>query len=188
LEALILEFDTVRVESGKPVFTRLPDRPSNARRSCDGRCLVYQGPGLVSDGGGILHIDTGKFDPFPNLPQGPLSLSPDERALVSGVDPYGPDRASYKFCVNDLETKTAVEWTVPREPCCWPGQCGTSGSPEIDTNPCLAPRQAKFEWKRDANGRDVLVPPPPSPGTKSRPLPWGCPPDKTPVAPPSASP
>ena len=189
LEALILEFDAVRIESDKPVFTRLPDRPDNAMRACGGRCLVFGGPGLTSDGGGVQHLDTGKLDPFPNLPRGPLALSPDERTLVSAMNAYAPDqRTSFKFCVNDLDTKKAVEWTVPREPCCWPGECGTSSSPEIDANPCLTPRQAKFEWQRDATGRDVLVPPAPSPGTKNRPMPWGCPPDQAPAAPPSASP
>lgn len=157
VEVLVLFRDAVRVESGRPVFSELHGNPEYALWACNGRCLVYRG--------GIDHVDTGTYEPFPALPGQPLSLSPDLHTVVASL----PTReATYDFCVLDLEAGTAVRWSVPRAAAPWLKQCDdTIGLDEFTG--CLGRRGERFRWERGAGGRDGLVPPR---GAVSEPATW----------------
>lgn len=170
VELLVLSRHAVRVEAGKPAFSKLAGNPDYALWACAGRCLVYGG----SSPSGIDHLDTGAFEAWPKLRAQPIALSPDLHTVVTSSRTFATAReTTLTFCVMDLDANTATEWTVPRGAFPSLERCpGTIGLDELSD--CLQRRGAGFAWTRGATGRDALVPPAASPETKSRVAEWGC--------------
>jgi hypothetical protein len=162
-ELLALLRDGVRVEGDRAVVFPLHTTSAFALWACAGRCLVFRGGANLS--GGVQRLDTGAFTAFKPLPGQPLSLSPDQRRVVSALP---SDDRTHALCEIDLDTQSATRWTVPRASAPWLERC----LPAIgldDYSECLGRRGANLRWARGANGRDALIAPT---GASGRPATW----------------